>query len=339
MERTSLAPIAAAARAGELERTPEQLQALAALDARARDYADAALSPATRKAYATDWRDFLAFCEQVGSISLPASPDTVAAFLIARADGGLTVSALNRRLSAVRYVHRLRELAQPAGGRLDVVWAGIRNTKGRPARPKRALVARDLKKLLGALPDTLDGQRDRALLLIQFAGALRRSELVALELDGPAAGAARIAFVPEGLEIRLDRSKGDQAGRGAVVAIPVAKGLCAVAALRVWLAAAAIRTGPVFRPIDRHGRLLSGAITGQAVALIVKRAAARAGLSPEVFSGHSARRGFITDAIRGGAAADVVRRHARHAKFETTAGYVAEAERFGQENAVRKVLK
>jgi integrase len=171
---------------------------------------------------------------------------------------------------------------------------------------------------------------------VGFAGALRRSELAAMTLDGADAGDVWARFVSGGLEVHLDRSKGDQIGSGAIVAIPYGRKLCPVSALQAWLSAASITSGPVFRAIDRHGRIATTAITDKTVANVVKSACARVGLDPAVFGGHSLRSGLLTSAAEKGAAPEVLQAHARHAKFDTTSGYIQAGDRF-RRNAAGKV--
>ena len=213
---------------------------------------------------------------------------------------------------------------------------GIRRTHGRPPRKKRALVVEDLRRVVKALPDSFIGRRDRALLLVGFTGALRRSELVAVSLPGPGAGAVMAHFVRDGLELHVGKAKGDQEGRGAIVAIPFGKRLCAVSALQGWVDAAEIRSGPVFRPVTRHGKVGAGAMSEKAIADVVKRSCARVGLDPALFAGHSLRSGLLTSAAERGAELQDLRAHARHSKVETTIGYIQARDRF-KRNAAGKL--
>jgi integrase len=263
----------------------------------------------------------------------------VALYITELAGAGRGVRTISRQLAAINAAHRRADLAKPDSAELRSVWAGIKKTHGAPPRQKRALITADLRKVLKRLPATLAGQRDRALLLILFAGAMRRSELAALELDDGKSlcGPYRARFVAGGLEIRLDRSKTDQAGEGQVIAIPYgATRDCPIGALRAWLDAAAIAAGPVFRAIDRHGRVASRAMSDRSVALIVKSSVKRAGFNPDQFSGHSGRAGFVTSAHLGGASLELIMRQTRHRKTETVLGYIRDTERF-KHNAARKV--
>lgn len=309
----------------------EQLQQLALS---ARGYADAGVADNTRRAYAGAWRGFSTWCAGVCLKPLPAEASTVALYLTSRAPV-LSVSTLAVHLAAIAAAHKAGGFDPPAHPDLDAVWSGISRTHGRPPRKKRALITEDLRRVVNKLPPTLQGVRDRAILLIGFAGALRRSELAALEI-GTKKALLRVEFVADGIEVQLDKAKGDQLGRGAVVAIPFGKRHCPVGALQAWLTAAGITAGPIFRAVDRHGRISAGAISDRAIADIVKAAAKRAGMDPAAFAGHSLRSGLITSAARAGAAPEVLMAHARHARFDTTMEYIQAGDRF-RRNAAGKV--
>jgi site-specific recombinase XerD len=271
------------------------------------EYQAAARAPSTRRAYQADVEDWQRWAVRMRCPPWPADGRAVAVYLAAGAKSGLSVATLNRRLSALKAESRDRRLAAPEGPALAEV--------------------KDLRKVVGKLPAGLQGVRDRALLLIGFAAALRRSELVALELDVAGAGPVRLAFVGEGAEIRIDRSKADQEGRGAVVAVPFGGELCPVAAVEAWIKAAGLRAGPVFRAIDKGGRVSAEALSDRSVALIVKRACEGAGLNPSGFAGHSLRAGLVTSAAEAGAGLDEIMETSRHAKVETVLKYVRSSKR------------
>ncbi len=311
---------------------------VARLAAQAARYADEALSASTRRAYESQWRRFVAWCEARGAVALPASGDVVMLYLADRA-AGASVSTLTQIQAAIRAVHLHHDLPPPSSGRLDRAAAGMRRDRARAPRQVRPLTLRDLKRVVSRLPTDLTGVRDRALLLVGFAGALRRSELVALDLAGSARSDSicTLAFVAGGLRIWLGRSKTDQDGDGQLIAIPFGRTrLCPVAALRAWLDLAAISSGPIFRPISRHGRLEARRLRPEAVAEIVKRAAERADLDPALFSGHSLRAGFVTTAAEADVATELIMKQTRHRKAETVAIYVREADAF-RRNAAGKV--
>ena len=286
-------------------------------------YALAEKADATRRAYRSDFEMFGTWCRARRNVEpLGASPDDVAAYLAAQASAKVKPSTLTRRLAAIAYAHRLAGLESPAGHEaVRAVMRGIRRTAGTaPTRKAPATADRVAAMLQAISPDTLAGKRDRALLLLGFAGAFRRSELVALDV-------ADLAFEPEGVRVMIRRSKADQEGQGQEIAILRGTKLRPVAALQAWLAAGGVTTGPVFRSINRHGQV-GEALTAQSVALVVKRHAGAAGLDPNTFAGHSLRSGFLTSAAEAGA--DVLRMMevSRHKRVETMQGYVRRASLF-----------
>jgi integrase len=272
----------------------------------ARAAADASRAPSTERAYATDWRDFSAFALRIGRERLPAEPETVALYVADLRRRGRRPATITRKLAAIAVYHRSAGHYSPAEH--DVVRAVVRGTRrelGVAQRQSTALTLDGLRRVLAATPDDMRGLRDRALLLIGWAGALRRSELVALEFSD-------IRFEEEGLVIRIRRSKTDQESAGDDVAIAMGSdpNTCPIAALRCWLNAAEIGTGPVFRRVRRGCTVGSQALTGYSVALIVATRAAVAGLDGD-FAGHSLRSGFATAAARSGSSDRAIRRHGR----------------------------
>ena len=298
----------------------------------AADYAASGKAANTRRAYESDFADFASWCASVGADPLPASAPLLALYLTERA-ATLAVSTLARRIAAINAAHDHNGMPPPRGAELSAVWDGIRRRHGRPPRKKRGLLVDDLVKVCRKLPDTLTGVRDRAILAVGFAGALRREELAALSFDANAR--VRAEFVAEGLLIHIGKSKGDQEGNGAIVAVPHGKRLCPVAALQAWLTASGETSGPVFRAINCHGQVWGDGVCDKTIATVVKRAVKAAGFDPRQFGGHSLRRGLATSAHRGGAADGEIQRHLRHARLETTMGYVEDASRFAT-TAARK---
>lgn len=294
------------------------LEAIAA----AAEFARHALAPATLRAYKADWTHFTGWCHGVALAPLPAAPETVAAYLASLA-GRYTRSTIQRRLAAIGEAHRL------AGESLTASHPAIRNTlrgmfrqHGKPPRKAAALGRLQVQRLIAGCDDTLAGSRDRALLLLGFAGALRRSELVALERD-------LLTIDATGARIVIPRGKGDQEGQGALIGIPRGRhaDTCPVAALEAWLRISGC-TGPVFRKVGRGDRLWDKALTPHAVWEIVKKRAAEAGLSASAFeslSPHGLRAGFITDAYRAGARDVQIMNHSRHKDARTMYGYIRRA--------------
>ena len=299
---------------------------------RARGYADLAKAPNTVRAYRADWRDFAAWCEGRGLEPLPAAPETVALYLADLAESGRKASTLQRRLSAISQAHRLAGHPTPTGAAaVRAVWAGIRRVHGSAQDGKAPALTADIRAMLAALPPGTIGARDRALLLLGFAGAFRRSELVALDAED-------LAPTREGLVVVLRRSKTDQAGAGRPVGIPLGQhaATCPVRAVRAWQAAAGIAAGPLFRPVDKHGRVGPGRLSDRAVALVVKRAAAAAGLNPERYAGHSLRAGLATSAAEAGASERSIMNQTGHRSVTMVRKYIRDGSLF-RENAAAKV--
>ena len=175
------------------------------------------------------------------------------------------------------------------------------------------------------------GIRDRALLLIGFAGAFRRSELVALDI-------ADIEFVEHGLVITLSKSKTDQEGLGRKVAIPLARGaVCAVQALKEWISVSGISQGPIFRAITRHGKIDKNALSAQTVARVVKARTTAIGLDGTKFSGHSLRVGLVTSAVQAGVSVWKIKQQTGHRTDAMLARYIRDANIFN-DNAAGALL-
>jgi len=276
-----------------------------------RAYLAAERSGNTRRAYKSDWDDFTAWCGQVLEDPLPAMPATVARYLAQLADGGKKTSTIQRRKAAIRAVHKAAGFEPPTNAEgVAATMRGIRRAlRSKPTR-KAPATAELLSKVLEHLPKILAGLRDRAILLVAFAGALRRSELVALHVH-------HIERRPRGIVLHIDGSKTDQEGKGEQLPVPNGQTLKPVAALDAWLEAAAITEGPIFRSVDRHGRVGAGALDEGSIARIVKRAIAAAGLQAEIFSGHSMRAGFVTSALDRGEDPLLIMKQTRHVKVDT----------------------
>jgi site-specific recombinase XerD len=172
-----------------------------------------------------------------------------------------------------------------------------------------------------AAPDSLKGLRDRALLLLGFAGAFRRSELVALNV-------ADLEETEDGFKITIRRSKTDQEGHGETIAIVRGGAACPVRAVKKWFGAAGISEGPLFRPVAKGGRLGAQRLTSKSVCDLVKAYAERLGLKANDFGAHSLRAGFLTSAARRGASVFKMRDVSRHKSMDVLQAYVRDADLF-----------
>ncbi len=293
---------------------------------RAVEYAKASRAASTRRAYQSDWAIFTGWCAQHGIEPLPASPDVVAVFAAAEADSGINPNTIGRRIAAIGYYHRQAghpaPTAVPGAGKLAEVLAGIRATHGRPKAKKAAADASALRDLLATIEgDGLREARDRALLAIGMAAALRRSELVAFDVD-------HVELVPDGLLLTIAHSKTDQAREGQVIAIPEGKRIRPKALLLDWMARAGHSDGPLFRRLTRSDGLTGNRMSDRSIARLVQRCAADAGYDPAKFAGHSLRAGFLTEAANRGATIFKMQEVSRHKSVQVLSEYVRNAERF-----------
>ena len=342
----------------------DHLPAALAADAEsARRFAQAARSDATLRAYRSDWTDFALWCADRQLVAMPATPETVALYIASRAEAGpdgddgrptapLKVATLERRMAAISQAHKLAGVESPAlrsREPLHSVWAGVVRTLG-AAREKvapalaadvvaMAAVCDEAVRLGESFPDdlapgaALRARRDKAMLLLGFAAALRRSELAAVRTE-------HLSFTPDGLRLLIPRSKSDQEGAGQVVGVAYGSRAetCPVRAVRSYVAAAGREladqgrpsplSGPVFRSVDRWGRLGRKAVTGKTVANVVKQYAQAAGLDPTLYAGHSLRAGFATTAARAGKPDRAIQKQTRHKSAAMLAEYVREGRLF-----------
>lgn len=298
------------------------LPAVAQALASAAGYAAEEKASATRRAYRCDWGHYYTWCESVGAAALPAAPATIASYLAHLADTGFKASTIARRLAAIAYAHKLKGHDSPTSAEaVHAVLRGIRRTIGVAQIRKAPATAAAIGAMVERLPDTLAGKRDRALLLIGFAAALRRSELVELKVND-------LEFQPDGLLLHIRRSKTDQEGEGTHIPVPRGGRLRPVEALEAWIAAAGIAEGPVFVSIAKGGRVKRQALSDRSVADTIKRCAAAAGFDPALFSGHSLRAGFVTSALEHGADIFRVMDVTRHRRVETLKAYDRRAKAF-----------
>ena len=286
-------------------------------------YASGSRAENTTKAYTAAWTSFTDWCSRHDAEPMPANPATVALYLTARADQGMKVATLALALAAIGAAHRAAGLEfNSKSPTLAAVWSGIRRQIGiRPTR-KAPVLTEDLRAMLGTLDrTTIAGKRDAALVLIGFGAALRRSELVALNIED-------VTVVAEGLKVLIRRSKTDQESAGAEIAIARGRSSITdpVAAFEAWVAAAGILTGPLFRRVRRNGLVGHERLSGKSVADRVKLLAAAAGLDPALYSGHSLRAGLATSAASAGAGLTSIMKQTRHKSVDVAAVYVRDVE-------------
>lgn len=315
----------------ELPETLNLPVSLATYGEQAKDYARQAKSQNTRRAYASDWDDFARWCQPYAFVPLPARPETVALYLTALADA-LKPSTLGRRLATISQVHQAAGHETPTtAAPVRLVWAGIRRAKGTSQQGKAPAITAEIGRMVDTLDDRLLGVRDRSLLLIGFAGAFRRSELVGLDVKDVQAG-------HDGLTIHIRKSKTDQEGQGRKVGIPYGSHphTCPVRAYLAWSEKSGLTDGPLFRSVNRHGQLQPARLSDRAVALIVKRAAQNAGLNPDKYAGHSLRAGLATSAAQAGVSERAIMAQTGHKSVMVARRYIRDGSLF-RDNAAAQV--
>lgn len=306
---------------------------IATLIGEARAFAAAARSKSTLAAYESDWRDFTAWCAGHGMAECPATPETVVLYLTALART-VKPSTLARRLSSIARYHHAAGFLTPTGTpEVRTVLSGIRRRKGTAPNRKKPMTGSMVVRALANLGEDLIGRRNRALLLVTYAAALRRSEAVALRWEN-------VTFSEEGVTIVIARSKTDQTGKGSAVGIPFGSSAetCPVRALETWKTASRQTGGPVFPVIGRAGKIFDDALSDRAVARLVKQAVSSLGLDPAAFSGHSLRAGLATTAAANGVGERKIMDQTRHRSVSTVRSYIREGDLFRGNAASRAGL-
>lgn len=324
---------------GPFPALPSHLEQLAG---RARDYVEAASSPNTRRAYDADWKQFGSWCRRHGLEYLTPNPQVVGLYITACASGAATanrkpaaVSSIERRLSALSWHYR--QLGTPLDRNdrhIATVLDGIRNTHGRPPVQKEAILPEDIIAMLETLDrGTLRGLRDRAMLLMGFAGGLRRSELVGLDVgrEQTEDGRGWFEILERGMVLTLRGKNGwreVEIGRGS------SDQTCPVVALETWLKLGRIAHGPLFRRVTGEGKTVGPErLNPQEVARLVKRTAMAAGVRGDLSEGERAQK-FAGHSLRAGLASSAevderyVQKQLGHTSAEMTRRYQRRRDRF-----------
>ena len=300
----------------------------------ARDYLKKSKAENTIRAYRADWNCFTTWCKENDLSALPATPETVSLYLTGMA-GQKKCSTLQRRLSAISQAHQAANHESPTLHiKVRAIWRGIRRTHGTAYEGKAPAITADIKKMVETL-DNLKNEklrvRDRALLLLGFAGAFRRSELVGLDY-------ADLLINSDGITVNLRKSKTDQEGQGRKIGIPYGSNreTCPVRSLQKWLEVSGISFGALFRPINRHNQMRNMRLSDKAVALIVKRCAKSAGLDSTKYAGHSLRAGLATSAANAGVSERAIMNQTGHNSVVMVRRYIREGTIF-KDNAAAQV--
>jgi site-specific recombinase XerD len=293
-----------------------------------REFIRASKAQSTIRGYRADWRDFCGWCDSRGLNPLPASPETVASY-IAECAGRLKAGSVQRRINAIAEAYKAVGLESPTHHPMVTnTMKGIRRTKGTASIQKAPAVTDDIKAMVDATDAGLIGTRDRAMVLLGFAGAFRRSELVGLDVED-------CSFGKDGLTVTLRRSKTDQEGQGRKIGIPYGSNpeTCPVRTIQAWLEIAGIDGGPLFRSINRHGHVQAGRLSGIDVARVVKKLAERAGLDPAKYAGHSLRAGHATSAAIAGASERSIMNQTGHRSVQMVRRYIRDGSLFRENSA------
>jgi integrase len=294
----------------------------------AREFIRASKAENTLRGFQSDWREFCAWSEGNGVSPLPAAPETVAAY-IAECAGHLKPGSIQRRLNAIAEAHKAAGRDSPtAAGMVKNTMKGIRRTKGAAPLQKSPTLTDDIRAMVDAADAGLIGARDRALILLGFAGAFRRSELVALDIED-------CAFGKDGLTVTLRRSKTDQQGAGRKIGIPYGSNpeTCPVRTVQTWIEAAATSSGPLFRSTSRHGQVQPGRLSPIDVARVVKKLADRAGLDAAKYADHSLRAGHATSAAIAGASERSIMNQTGHRSVQMVRRYIRDGNLFRENSA------
>jgi site-specific recombinase XerD len=281
----------------------------------------------TITAYQSDWKDFTSFCEQNNLAPLPVSEATIATY-ISEQSKTHKLSTIKRKLSSINKAHTTAHLPSPTNTPLiKEIIAGLAREKGTKQTPKQALVLDDLKRLIDVIDvSTLAGKRDKALLLVGYATASRRSELVSIDTN-------HITFTNEGMDIEIFQEKTQQ---WIVKSIIKAKNsfYCPVNNLEIWLIDSNIKTGAIFRQI-KHDNVYER-LSDKTVANTIKKYCELAGLDPALYSGHSLRSGMATSAAKKGFHESAIMKQTGHNTNTMVQRYIQEANRY--ENNVTSIF-
>ena len=290
----------------------------------------------TVRAYKSDFNDFELFCAKNGFKSLPSDPKIVSLYLTYLSTKDTKISTLKRRLVSIGVIHKLK------GYYLDTKHPsiienimGIKRRKGSIQLSKKPILISSLKKIINVIDDQnkkeIKKLRDRSIILIGFSGGFRRNEIVSLDYDD-------LDFVPEGLKIKLKKSKTDQYGKGFTKALPYFDNsqYCPVVSLKKWIEISKITSGAVFRRFSKGSRLSENRLTDQTVALLIKEYLKLTGIDSKNYSGHSLRSGFATSAAESGAEERSIMAMTGHKSTEMVRRYIKEANLF-KNNALNKI--
>jgi len=324
MPRSTDTEIVPTAAAGEL--STELVDTMS----RARTYARNSRSKRTLDAYASDWKMFTKWCRRHQLSPLPAEPVTVVLYFTQLAEGtafpdekepfARRPSTIRRHAATIAVAHRLAKTVSPIDEEeVQAVLLGITKTLGGAPKKKTAAVREIVTDMVHSIDEEVSAPgiaiRNRAIVLVGFGGALRRSEIVGLDVE-------HVEFRPRGMILTIVESKTDKERKGQTVLINKSEhaDLCPMRSLQAWLRELPVSSGAIFRSLSRRNKMQR--LSGETVANVIKDAASNLKLNPDAFGGHSLRSGHVTTAVRDGTRIDVVQKQTRHKVLQTLLEYL-----------------
>ncbi len=292
----------------------------------AKKYISQQLAYGTKRVYKSDWRIFENWCSKRQYQPIDATPEIVSMFIASQFKDGIHPSTLNRRLAAIQFAYSCLEKESPTlNSIVRATLKGARRDKNAPpTKSKKAALSSIVKDMVLLCPtNSLRDIRDRAILLLSFAGAFRRSELVAINFED-------ISFNSKGMEIKIHRSKTDQEGNGDIkVILPSRdKMYCPITAIKRWINIAKINEGSLFRGITKSNIVLKNRLSVNVIYYLIKQCAFQLGYPLEDFSPHSLRAGFVTSAYENKAMLTKIMEQAHMKSMQTAQRYIRHAQRY-----------
>ena len=289
----------------------------------------------TLRAYKSDFKDFVCFCNKHNLKSLPTESNTISLYLTYLSKKS-KISTLKRRLVSISMVHKLKGYYVDIKNPIIVDnLTGIRRSLGSFQKGKKPLLANQLKMIINEINNQKTGEivklRDKSIILIGFGGGFRRSEIVSIDYED-------LEFVNEGLKITLKKSKTDQYGMGMIKGLPYFsdRNYCPVYNLKKWLEISKIKSGAIFRKFLKGSKLSNNRLTDQSVALLIKKYLNLSNIESSNFSGHSLRSGFATVAAESGASERSIMAMTGHKSTQMVRRYIKETNIF-KNNALNKI--
>ena len=286
----------------------------------------------TRRAYRADWAEFMEFCEERGFTAMPSTAKAVSSFILHLLDSGRKASTISRKMTSIGEAHKTLRAPNPVvDPEIRSLLAGIKRTIGTKVEQKAPLMTEIIKQLLTHVENDKKGKRDKALLLVGYAGGFRRNELTGIMVED-------ITFVKQGVAIDITKSKTDQEKMGRRIGVPYGEHLetCPVTALKEWLKVSGIKEGYIFRGMFRGHDLRETRLDDKMVSAIIKELVVKAGLDETIYSGHSLRSGMVTQASSEGASEYSIMLQTGHTNTETLRRYIRSGRLF-KDNAAYKL--